>query len=226
MQQAGNNQLERKGEMLSRMLKFVIAAMMLCWAGFAAADEMGDAIADLQHGWAKGYYSMPENQQEGYFEALQQKAHAVSEKFPGRAEPLIWEGIITSTLAKYQSIFSAGGTAKKARDLLLQAEQINPNALNGSALTSLGSLYYKVPRFGSFGDYDKANEYLQRALKINPDGIDPNFFYGEFLSIRGDKAGAIEHLQKALAAPPRPGREDADAGRRAEIRQLLNKLQH
>lgn len=211
--------------MLSRMSKFMIAVLMLCWAGFASADEMSDAIAGLQHDWAKGYYSTPEKQQEDYFEELVKKAHGVSEKYPGRAEPLIWEGIITSTLAKYQSIFSAGGTAKKARDLLLQAEKIDANALHGSALTSLGSLYYKVPRFGSFGDYDKANEYLQRALKINPDGIDPNFFYGEFLSEKGDKAGAIKYLKKALAAPARPGREDADAGRHAEIEKLLSKLQ-
>ncbi|MBI1174294.1 MAG: hypothetical protein GC139_03390 [Sideroxydans sp.] len=206
------------------MSKFVIAVLLLGWAGFAAADEMGDAIAELQHAWAKGYYSTPEKQQEEYFDALQAKAHEVTAKFPGRAEPLIWEGIITSTHAKYQSIFSAGGTAKKARDLLLAAEKIDPNALDGSALTSLGSLYYKVPSFGSFGDHKKAREYLERALKVNPTGIDQNFFYGEFLSIEGDKAQAIEYLKKALAAPPRPGREDADAGRHAEIQKLLDKL--
>ena len=210
--------------MLSRMSKFVLVALMLCWVGASVADEMGDAIAELQHAWVKGYYGTPAKQQEDYFEALQAKAHQITEKFPGRAEPLIWEGIITSTHAKYQSIFSAGGTAKKARDLLLSAEKINPNALDGSALTSLGSLYYKVPRFGSFGDYDKAREYLERALKVNPDGIDQNFFYGEFLSIKGDKALAIEHLKKALAPPARPGRELADNGRRGEIQQLLDKL--
>lgn len=204
----------------SRML-LAIAAL---WTGAASADPMMDAIVELQHGWAKGYYSTPKNQQDDYFEALQNKAHQVSEKFPGKAEPLIWEGIITSTHAKYQSIFSAGGTAKKARDLLLAAEKIDPNALDGSALTSLGSLYYKVPRFGSFGDHDKAREYLERSLKVNPNGIDQNFFMGEFLAEKGEKARAIEHLKKALAAPARPGREDADTGRRGEIQDLLNKL--
>ena len=204
--------------------KLGLIAAMLAGAGFAHADELGDAIVDLQHGWAKGYYSTPEKQQEGYFDTLQAKAHAVTAKFPGRAEPLIWEGIITSTHAKYQSIFSAGGTAKQARDLLLAAEKIDPNALDGSALTSLGSLYYKVPRFGSFGDYDKARSYLERALKVNPNGIDQNYFYGEFLAERGEKAKAIEYLKKALNAPARPGRDDADKGRRAEIQQLLNKL--
>ena len=207
-----------------KTFKSVFAVALLCWAGLASADPLWDAIEDLQHGWAKGYYSTPEKLQEGYFDALQSKAHQVSAKFPGRAEPLIWEGIITSTHAKYQSLFSAGGTAKAARDLLLAAEKIDANALEGSALTSLGSLYYKVPRFGSFGDYDKAREYLERALKVNPTGIDQNFFYGEFLGERGEKAKAMEYLKKALAAPARSGREDADSGRHAEIQQLLEKL--
>lgn len=210
--------------MLVKIRNLLVMVLALGWSGMAAADELGDAIAELQHAWAKGYYSTPEKQQESYFDALQAKAHQVSARFPGRAEPLIWEGIITSTHAKYQSVFSAGGTAKAARDLLLAAEKIDPNALDGSALTSLGSLYYKVPRFGSFGDHDKARAYLERSLKINPSGIDPNFFYGEFLYEKGENAKAAEHLKKALAAPARPGREDADAGRRAEIQALLAKL--
>lgn len=209
--------------MLNKFKQMLLATVLL-WAGAASADPMMDAIVELQHGWAKGYYSTPANQQESYFEALQNKAHQVSEKFPGKAEPLIWEGIITSTHAKYQGKLSAGGTAKQARDLLQAAEKIDANALDGSALTSLGSLYYKVPRFISFGDHDKAREYLERSLKVNPNGIDQNFFMGEFLAEKGEKAKAIEYLKKALAAPPRPGREDADTGRRGEIQQLLDKL--
>lgn len=177
--------------MAMKLFRTFVVFMALCCTGMASADPLGDAIAELQHAWAKGYYSTSEKQQDEYFAALQTKAHEVTAKFPWRAEPLIWEGIITSTHAKYQSIFSAGGTAKTARDLLLAAEKIDANALDGSALTSLGSLYYKVPRFGSFGDYDKAREYLERALKVNPTGIDQNFFYGEFLSERGEKTRAF-----------------------------------
>ncbi|MBI5918738.1 MAG: hypothetical protein HY849_05120 [Nitrosomonadales bacterium] len=204
--------------------KWILAISMMGATGLVMADALGDAIADLQHGWAKGYYSTPEKQQDEYFTSLQARAHEVSAKFPGKAEALIWEGIITSTHAKYQGKLSAGGTAKEARELLLAAEKIDANALDGSALTSLGSLYYKVPRFISFGDHDKAREYLERALKVNPTGIDQNFFYGEFLAEKGEKAKAIEALKKALAAPARTGREDADTGRRAEIQALLDKL--
>ena len=61
-------------------------------------------------------------------------------------------------------------------------------------------------------------------LAINPNGIDPNFFYGDFLLDQGDKAQAKVYLDKALAAPARPGREVADEGRRMEIRERLAKL--
>ena len=208
-----------------KMYAWLIALLFAVNAAFAEPAPLDASIEKLQHDWAKAYYKLPEKDKEDAFEKLTKEAHQVSVANPGRAEALIWEGIITSTLAKYQSIFSAGGTAKAARDLLLAAEKIDANALHGSALTSLGSLYYKVPRFGSFGDHDKAREYLERALKVNPDGIDPNFFYGELMLEQGNYAKAVEHLRKALAAPPRPGREDADEGRKEEIQQALKKAE-
>ncbi len=75
-----------------------------------------------------------------------------------------------------------------------------------------------------FGDDEKAEQLLKQALAINPTGIDPNFFYGDFLLDQGRKAEAKGYLEKALAAPPRPGRELADQGRRIEIRDRLDKL--
>ena len=208
-----------------KMYAWLIALLFAANTAFAETTPLDASIAKLQHDWAKDYYQTPEKDKEAAFEKLVKEAHQVTTANPGRAEPLIWEGIITSTLAKYQSIFSAGGTAKAARDLLLAAAKTDANALQGSALTSLGSLYYKVPRFGSFGDHDKAREYLERALKINPDGIDPNFFMGELMVERGEKAKALEYFKKALNAPARPGREDADAGRKAEIQDAIRKIE-
>ncbi len=189
------------------------------------ATPLEASITQLQHEWAKANYQLPKDDRADALEKLVAQAHQVSAANPGRAEALIWEGIITSTLAKYQSIFSAGGTAKSARDLLLAAEKIDPNALEGSALTSLGSLYYKVPSFGSFGDDDKARQYLERALKVNPNGIDQNYFYADFLLKKGENAKALEYFKKAQKAPARPGREDADAGRQADIREGIAKAE-
>jgi Tfp pilus assembly protein PilF len=75
-----------------------------------------------------------------------------------------------------------------------------------------------------FGDDDKAEALLRKALEVNPDGIDPNYFYAEFLYEQGEYAEALEHLDRAAKAPARPGRERADQGRRAEIAALTAKV--
>ena len=87
-------------------------------------------------------------------------------------------------------------------------------------------LYYKVPGWPiGFGDKAKAKELLEKALSINPKGIDPNFFYAEYLVETKQPEQAMAFLERALSAPGRPGRQIADAGRRDEARLLLSKIQ-
>lgn len=210
---------------LHHSLLAVLFTLSSLWQ-VARADAISDEIAGLEHGWAKAYYEIPDAGKDEAFTALRSWAELVASKYPDRADALIWQAIITSTHAKYQGIMTAGRSAKKARDLLLAAEKLDPTALDGSVYTSLGSLYYKVPGWPlSFGDKDKARNYLERALQINPDGIDPNFFFAEFLAETGDSERARSYLEKAMNAPARPGREDADAGRKLEIQALRKQLE-
>lgn len=187
------------------------------------ADEKLDAsISNLQHDWAKANYNTAKDAQEAAFKTLSEQAHQVSEKHANAPEALIWEGIANAGYAKAKGGLGALKFAEKARDLLLVAEKANPNALQGSAYTSLGSLYYKVPGWPiGFGDKKKAKVYLEKALQINPDGIDPNYFYADFLSEKGEYKQAIQFYEKALAAQPRAGRDDADAGRRLDVQEGL-----
>ncbi len=95
---------------------------------------------------------------------------------------------------------------------------IDPQALQGSAYTSLGSLYYQVPGWPvGFGDDDKAEALFKQALAIAPDGIDANYFYGDYLLDQERYDEAVKVLEHAAAAAPRPGRELADQGRQKEI---------
>jgi len=66
---------------------------------------------------------------------------------------------------------------------------------------------------------------LKTALTLNPNGIDPNYFYGDFLARKKRYREAKAALEKALAAADRPTRVSADAGRREEARQLLKAVQ-
>jgi tetratricopeptide (TPR) repeat protein len=204
-----------------------LAVLLLAFGVQAQSQSLETGLAEVQAGWAKANYeSQSGDAKVAAFEALSKRAAALVEAYPGRAEPLIWQGIVLSTYAGAKGGLGALGLAKQSRAALEGAMKIDPNALQGSAYTSLGTLYYKVPGFPlGFGDKKKAREYLERALALNPDGIDPNYFYGEFLFEQDDYAQALGHLQQALRAPDRAGRELADAGRRSEIRDLMAKIQ-
>jgi tetratricopeptide (TPR) repeat protein len=194
-------------------------------SGPLQAAPLDDAVAELQHDWEVIRYQAPAADREKRFEALAAKAHKLSEANAGRAEPLVWEGIIVSSWAGEKGGLGALGLVKQAKALYEQAIQIDGKVLDGSAYNSLGVLYYKVPGWPiGFGDKTKARELLGKALAINPQGIDANYFYGEFLVETRHGDDAVPYLEKALQAPPRPGRQVADTGRREEARALLDKV--
>ena len=193
--------------------------------GTARADDVATAILDVQHQWAHIHYQLPEKEQGDAYTQLEKHEDDLLAQYPGRPEPMIWKAITLSTHAGVKGGFSALSMVRQARDLLLQAEKIDPNAMGGSIYTSLGSLYYKVPGWPlGFGDDKKANAFLHKALQINPNGIDPNYFYGDFLYEQGHYRDALQALQKAINAPDRPTRPLADQGRRDEVRTLLAKV--
>lgn len=188
----------------------------------ARADAVDDRVAVLQRSWDHINYEVPQGTRRAEMARLNTQADAVVAASPGRAEPLIWSAIITASEAGLRGGLGALGLAREARTLLERAEAINPRALNGAALTSLGSLYAQVPGPPiGFGNRARARTYLQRALSIAPNDVDANYFMGDLLNREHDYAGAARSLERALSAPARPGRAAADRGRKAEARTLL-----
>ena len=207
-------------------LRATAAALILGFVSntlLAATPE--EVIAPIQTEWAEIKYNTPEKEQADRYQTLAKQSRTIVEGNPGAAEPLIWEGIVVSSEAGARGGLGALSLCKDAKQRLEEALKINDKALNGSAYTSLATLYAKVPGWPvGFGDKAKAEELFKKSLAINPDGIDPNFFYGEYLVDRERFAEARTHLETALKAAPRPGRELADSGRRKEISAMLEKL--
>jgi tetratricopeptide (TPR) repeat protein len=192
--------------------------------GTVRAETAALELSQIQQQWASAKYQQTGDQQEQTFAELVKTAQAAAKTNPNDARYLIWEGIIRATYAGSVGGLDALDEVETAKGLFEQALKQDDKALDGSAYTSLGSLYYQVPGWPlGFGSDKKAREYLLKGLAVNPDGIDSNYFYGDFLLQQKEYTKAVAVLEKALLAAPRPGREDADAGRRQEIEQALGK---
>ncbi len=208
------------------MNKFIRMTLAVLVAGLPLqllADSTDDTVAELQRDWAVANYEAQGKQQYEAFEALIQKSEAATSAYPDAAGIWIWDGIIRSSFAGVKGGVGALSLAKQSKSSLEKAMSIDATALDGSAYTSLGTLYFKVPGWPlGFGSDKKAVQLLEKALELNPEGIDPNYFYADYLLEKKEFEKAEQYLLKASEAKPRVGREVADAGRRQEIQAALN----
>ena len=198
--------------------KWVSAAYLVVLASGPALADLDTDVHMLQQRWAEINYHLEGKAQITAFEILVDDAADVTARYPGDAPAWIWSGIIKSTYAGAKGGLGALKFAKSSRADLEKAMNIEPEALHGSAYTSLGTLYFNVPGWPvGFGDDKKAEKLLLKAIAINPDGIDSNYFYGDYLKSEKRYQEAESFYLKAQSAPARAKRPLADAGRHEEI---------
>ena len=214
------------------MKQIIVALGLLVFALASVAestavsnDDFDQRLLGIQLAWSVDNYQLHDDAQVAAFEALLAETAQFTQDHPRRAEAWVWHGIVQSTFAGVKGGLGALSLAKGAKKSLETAIDLDPTALAGSAYASLGTLYHKVPGWPiGFGNKGKAQVMLEKALEISPNGIDANYFYGEFLFDEGDYELARQHLELARQAPGRAGRELADVSRQSEITQLLGRV--
>jgi tetratricopeptide (TPR) repeat protein len=216
--------------MYKQLLKIALMSLALLVmqpgiAGLSSSAQMPE-VREIQSEWARLYY-LDEFLNNNYRElqALARQANQVAHDNPDSAEALVWDAIVLSTLAEKKGGLGALSLVKEAKLKLEQAEAIDAEVLGGSVYASLGSLYSKVPGWPiGFGNDKKAERYFKKALAINPQGLDINYFFAEFLADNGNDQLALEHIERALQAAPMAGRPLADQGRRQQAIKLRSDL--
>jgi tetratricopeptide (TPR) repeat protein len=204
----------------------LVAFILNCFqAARVSADENGPSIEKVRQDWAVLKYKTDRSQQVLAFEALNDYLDTEMKQNPNNPSLLAWRGTVLSTYANLKGGLGAVKILEEAKGYLEQSIALDDTAEQGLAHVILGALYYKAPGWPiSFKDNKEAIKHLEKGLTLNPNGIDANYFYGDYWKEQGDKEKAREYLSAVLKAPVRENNVVADEGRRQEAEKALQAL--
>lgn len=210
---------------LTRSLPLCLGLWLWLAPGLGQAkppDPVEAASRALQAEWTEVFYMAPRHEHAPKYRALLDRVRVLKARHPDRAEPLIVEAIILCTYSAAALGLDTLDMLEEARKLLEKAIQIDPPALDAAAFVTLGNLYRRLPGWPIlYGDKQLARQYFENGLKLYPNGIDTNYFYGDYLLDQGDIAGARRYLEKASLAPIRPSLRVSDLQLQQETRKAL-----
>lgn len=190
-------------------------------------SDASDQLAAIAHAWdAARYESDDDAEQLTDFRLLEVQTTELVRACPDDPRPRIWLGAILGAEADNVDLITGLQRAGEARDILLPLEDAALDSTDRATLeTLLGALYAQAPPFPiSFGDRNRAELHFQRALRADPSGIEPNYYYADFLYGERRFDEARRAYDAVLRAPPRPDRDIGDASLRSGARVRLNTL--
>jgi len=189
----------------------------------AAADLISAAIDHIETGWAQARFAPGDKAaQVAACDRSIATTIEIEKQAPGRAEPIVWRGVLMNAKAGVVRGFAGLRLVSDARGELERAEAFAPNAETGRGLIRLGRLYYQVPGPPiAFGNRAKAKAYLLRALAMSPGRPESNLAYGDYLVEGVCFAEAEPILQRALAAKIDAAHPVAKKAQRAEAAALM-----
>jgi tetratricopeptide (TPR) repeat protein len=205
-----------------KKLLFIVFMLLskLCFA-----ESLKDSLKDIELEWAKVYYEQPKQKQQAAYPVLLDKMQQLAKLDPNDAGVIYWTALIKASYAAHQNPVDALAAIHEVRDLLIKAIAINPKVMNGAAYVVLGTLYDKVPHWPiAFGDDATAKKMLQTALEISPNGVESNYFYGEFLLNHDDSQAASNYFKKAIAVPVRSEQPYPDNQLKHKAEIMLDKI--
>jgi tetratricopeptide (TPR) repeat protein len=175
------------------------------WCEESALDQ---AIRKINHDWSEASYATPKEQRSEKFARLLKDTHRLIDKYPKKAEPLIMEGLLLSSLAGLKQSLSSLSDIWDAEDRLKRALALdaNPGTLGASAQITLAALYdcashenqaYRVIMGDTANKANEVQPLFEQALKLQPNDLAVNFYVGLFWLGRSDFNQAVHYLEKA-----------------------------
>lgn len=170
-----------------------------------------------------------EEQQKNYYKGTLIGEQAIK-AYPKNEAILMW---YIANFSKYGESLGVINSAKNglADKVKLYTEKLialNPKFNDGAGYKILGVINYKVPHIPlmlTWPSKIKAEEYLKKALAVNPKSISNLYYYAEFLSEVKRKEEAKIILKIVIDTPPRKTNLIEDMYDINQARRLLEKLE-
>jgi len=207
------------------MASLLLAALLLA-AGPVRAGEPDDGLQALIAAFDVARFESPRWERVAALRAVAADAAMLATRHPDATGPLVVRGAALTELAIGAGGAAGADDAGEARAVLKEALARDPAALHGAAHTSLGLLYHKMPSGPlGVGSPRRAERQFRHALAVDPQGVEPNYRYADFLADQDRPEEARRHAGLALAAAPGgTGRPVADAALAAAARELVAEL--
>ncbi len=193
---------------------------------FISLNSYAEDFRTLQQGFDNlKFGDIKESSRKNEVIKLNNKADELLAKYPDSAEIKIWSGIIKAYKAEVLNSYKSLGLINDSRDILEESIKLDSKAIKSSGLVALGTLYYKtLPRPFSFKSNKKAEDLLRQALKQNPENVEANYFYSEFL-IKNDRLDeAKPYLLNTINLPIRQERYLADITLKKNMKNLYSEI--
>lgn len=219
---------KKNGNLVPNTLQLIVALSSFVAVSSFSATSSTQAVDTYSYElqWSQCEYKTDKDLQPQCFSQLVKALYQLHTLYPENADIQALWGINIASLAGVSGISKALKLIKQSKEVIEQALEMDPEALNGAPYVTLGAMYYRAPGWPlSFGDDDQAKLLLEQGVKRNPNNSSTLYFYADFLVTQGEKSKAIEILHRALDLPINPKYQIGDMGRREDIKQLLTSLE-
>lgn len=151
-------------------------------------------------------------------------AAQVRAQAPNRVEGHYWWAQLTGQQGQAKGIMASLGNAKPMEAALNRAAAIDEQYNDAGPLRIRGRLYFKLPRWGSIGDKQKALNDLTKAYTLKPDYRLNRIYLAESLIDANKKAQAKSVLENVRRLPEPLGGVSEEADWDSKIDSLLGQL--
>lgn len=157
------------------------------------------------------------------FEKAKGYAERATKANPDGLDGWYWYGLTIGRWGETRGILQSLSMAGPMRDALEKAIKIDPG--HAPSYHVLGVLYRELPGVISFGNINKAIEYFEKAISLNPDDIGLRLDMAKAFIKKKNYTKAREHLHYLLTLPSDPEYPASDEASKEEARKLLASIE-